>query len=94
VIRFIIVVEKDATFQRLLDENFSSVLGPCVIITGKGVPDLNTRQLVHRLWCELAVPVFALVDADPWGVEIMLTYRFGSMAMAWCCEPVAVPAMR
>ena len=40
------------------------------------------------------MPVFAFVDADPWGYEIMLTYRFGSVAMAWCCESVAVPAIR
>ena len=47
-----------------------------------------------RLWDELSVPIFAFVDADPWGYEIMLTYRFGSVAMAWCCESVAVPAIR
>ena len=46
------------------------------------------------MWDELSVPVFAFVDADPWGYEIMLTYRFGSVAMAWCCESVAVPAIR
>ena len=91
---YVLVVEKDATFQRLLDEGFADALGPGVLVTGKGVPDLNTRQLVHRLWSELAVPVMALVDADPWGVDIMLTYRFGSMAMAFSGETLAVPAMK
>ena len=43
-----LVVEKDATFQRLLDDGVCSAIGPCVVITGKGVPDLNTRQLVRR----------------------------------------------
>ena len=42
------MVEKDATFQRLLDDGVCSAIGPCVLITGKGVPDLNTRQLVRR----------------------------------------------
>ena len=69
------MVEKDATFQRLLDEDFVNALHPCVVVTGKGVPDLNTRQFVRRLWEELGVPVFALVDADPFGIEIMCTYR-------------------
>ena len=46
--RFVLVVEKDATFQRLLDDGVCSAIGPCVVITGKGVPDLNTRQLVRR----------------------------------------------
>ena len=48
VSRFVLVVEKDATFQRLLDDGVCSAIGPCVLITGKGVPDLNTRQLVRR----------------------------------------------
>jgi meiotic recombination protein SPO11 len=89
-----LVVEKDATFQKLLDERFLHHLPPSIILTAKGYPDLNTRQFLHRLWRELAIPVLALVDADPFGVEILLTYRFGSLATVWCCERTAVPELR
>ncbi|KTF94443.1 hypothetical protein cypCar_00035624 [Cyprinus carpio] len=35
--KFILIVEKDATFQRLLDDAFCTRLSPCIIITGKGI---------------------------------------------------------
>lgn len=31
--KFVLIVEKDATFQRLLDDDFCSKLSPCIIIT-------------------------------------------------------------
>ncbi|GCB64386.1 hypothetical protein scyTo_0009803 [Scyliorhinus torazame] len=62
-----IKMEKDATFQRLLDDDFCTNLFPCIIVTGKGVPDLNTRLMVRKLWDMLHIPVFALMDADPHG---------------------------
>jgi meiotic recombination protein SPO11 len=31
--RFVLLVEKDATFQKLLDEGMLDRLGPCVLIT-------------------------------------------------------------
>ena len=41
------------------------------------------RQILRRLWLELGLPVFGIFDADPYGLEIMLVYRFGSKVMAW-----------
>lgn len=43
---------------------------------GKGVPDVNSRLMVRKLWDTLHIPIFALVDADPHG-----TYLFQ-------CKPV------
>ena len=47
------MVEKDATFQRLMQEKFLQILSEnnidVLLITGKGVPDLSTRKLLHRL---------------------------------------------
>ncbi len=39
--RFVLVVEKDATFQKMLDEDAPNRLHPCIIVTGKGVPDVK-----------------------------------------------------
>ncbi|KAG5201720.1 hypothetical protein JEQ12_004483 [Ovis aries] len=92
--KFLLIVEKDATFQRLLDDNFCNKMSPCIMVTGKGVPDLNTRLLVKKLWDTFHIPVFTLVDADPHGIEIMCIYKYGSMAMSFEAHNLTVPAIR
>ncbi|XP_017655932.1 meiotic recombination protein SPO11 isoform X3 [Nannospalax galili] len=92
--KFLLIVEKDATFQRLLDDDFCSKMSPCIMVTGKGVPDLNTRLLVKKLWDAFHIPVFTLVDADPHGIEIMCIYKYGSMSMSFEAHSLTVPAIR
>ncbi|KAL2763523.1 meiotic recombination protein SPO11 isoform a [Daubentonia madagascariensis] len=92
--KFVLIVEKDATFQRLLDDNFCNKMSPCIMVTGKGVPDLNTRLLVKKLWDTFHIPVFTLVDADPHGIEIMCIYKYGSMSMSFEAHNLTVPAIR
>ena len=41
----------------------------------------------------LKIPIYILVDADPHGIEIMCTYKFGSLAMSHNSENLAVPSM-
>lgn len=79
--KFILVVEKDASFQYLIDEKIIDKF-PIILITGKGYPDLDTRCCVKSLSCQLQLPVFVLVDCNPHGLAIFLTYRFGSRSMA------------
>lgn len=44
------------------------MLNRCVcVLQGKGVPDVNSRLMVRKLWDVLHIPIFALVDADPHG---------------------------
>ncbi|KAK8775591.1 hypothetical protein V5799_031065 [Amblyomma americanum] len=93
---FILVVEKDASFQKLLDDGF--LRAPpgcrCLLVTGKGFPDVNTREFVRRLHVELRLPAYALVDADPYGIEILCVYAYGSLAMASEADSLAVPGIR
>ncbi|XP_054465040.1 meiotic recombination protein SPO11 [Anoplopoma fimbria] len=91
--KFVMIVEKDATFQRLLDDDFCTKMSPCILITGKGVPDVNSRLMVRKLWDALHVPVFALVDADPHGIEIMCIYKYGSVAMSFEAHSLTVPSV-
>lgn len=72
---FVLVIEKDSIFQRLLRENCAG-LNKCILITGKGYPDIPTRMLVHLLSTRVQLPVYALVDANPHGFEIMCVYRY------------------
>ncbi|XP_046403270.1 meiotic recombination protein SPO11 isoform X2 [Ischnura elegans] len=92
--KLVLIIEKDACFQKLLDDGILEQLKPCLLITGRGYPDVCTRRLVHSIWKQLNLPLLALVDADPHGVEIMLIYRFGSLAMSKDAEELAVPAVR
>ncbi|XP_035561716.1 meiotic recombination protein SPO11 isoform X11 [Canis lupus familiaris] len=78
---------------RYIEEDGTRVHCTCGA-TGKGVPDLNTRLLVKKLWDTFHIPVFALVDADPHGIEIMCIYKYGSMAMSFEAHNLTVPAIR
>ncbi len=49
-----------------------------MLIIGRGYPDLATRTFLKRLEAEFNLPMFALVDADPYGLEIVCTYALGS----------------
>ena len=90
--KFVLLVEKDAVYQRLLEEGLmSGHLPSMVMITGKGVPDLATRQLVYMLATQMGLPVMIMTDCDPYGVDICMMYKYGSLAMTWVAEPLAVP---
>ncbi|NXJ63093.1 SPO11 protein, partial [Rostratula benghalensis] len=92
--KFMLIVEKDATFQRLLDDDFCKKLSPCIMITGRGIPDLNTRLLVRKLWDTFQLPIFTLMDADPHGVEIMCIYKYGSVSMSFEAHHLTVPSIK
>ncbi|XP_026324408.1 meiotic recombination protein SPO11, partial [Hyposmocoma kahamanoa] len=92
--KYILVVEKDAVFQKLLDEGVLVRLGPVILMTGKGYPDVCTRQLLCRLRSELQLNALALVDADPHGFEIFLTYKYGSLAQSHLSSALACSSLR
>ncbi|XP_076103816.1 meiotic recombination protein SPO11-like isoform X1 [Mytilus galloprovincialis] len=92
--KFVLIIEKDATFQKLLDDGFHLKFKQCILVTAKGFPDMNTRLLLKLLWDKFHIPMLALVDADPHGIEIMLIYKYGSKALAFESEYLAVPSVR
>lgn len=79
--RFILVVEKQATFIHLAGSSIFKLFN-FVMITGCGYPNLSTREFLQKLWLTLKIPIFALVDCDAFGFEIMCNYCFGSYQMA------------
>ena len=90
--RCILVVEKEAVFQRLVNSRFYDRY-PCVILTGKGQPSFAARAYVRKLRDHLQIPVLLLVDWNPWGLRIALTYMSGGSS---CPEGYhyAVPSAR
>ena len=76
---FILVVEKDAVFNKLLQEKIWERY-PCAIVTAKGFPDLPTRAFLHRLassGVRDTCTIFVLVDWNPAGLWIYSTYVTG-----------------
>ncbi|OBZ85943.1 Meiotic recombination protein SPO11 [Choanephora cucurbitarum] len=80
----ILVIEKEATFRYLVSVGFNhslQVQQDCILITGKGYPDLSTRQLVKYLSVHFSEkPILALMDNDPHGLDIYATYKWGARA--------------
>ncbi|KAL2927806.1 Meiotic recombination protein SPO11-1, partial [Bienertia sinuspersici] len=87
---YILVVEKESVFQRLAKDKYCSV-NRCIIITGRGYPDIPTRRFLRLLCEKLCIPVYCLVDSDPYGFDILATYRFGSLEMAYDAKFLRVP---
>ena len=90
---FILLVEKDAAFQRLAEDRFYNRF-PCIIITGKGQPDVATRQFLRKMHQDLKLPVLALVDADPYGLNILSVYTRGSKNMSFDSSNLTTPGIK
>ena len=76
---FILVLEKEAVFNKLLQEKIWERY-PCAIVTAKGFPDLPTRAFLHRLassGVRETCTIFVLVDWNPAGLWIYSTYVTG-----------------
>ncbi|RAL37793.1 hypothetical protein DM860_000487 [Cuscuta australis] len=63
-------------------------------LQGRGYPDVPTRRFLQLLTEKLCLPTYCLVDCDPYGVDILATYRFGSMQMAYDAKFLRVPGIR
>ncbi|XP_030245593.1 meiotic recombination protein W68-like [Drosophila navojoa] len=91
----VLIVEKESVFESLLACNALSTFGlRFILLTGKGYPDCTTRRIVYRLTVECNLPAYILVDADPFGIEIMLVYQLGSQAMSFSAQSLATPTLR
>ncbi|KJZ74498.1 hypothetical protein HIM_06094 [Hirsutella minnesotensis 3608] len=88
--RWILVIEKDATFRTLTSSRYheTSAIGPGLLVTAKGYPDVMTQsflQYMHEHSPRL--PILVLTDFDPDGLNIFRCYRFGADAGA--ADPTA-----
>ena len=90
---FCIVVEKDAIFNRLAEDHFYDYV-PSILVTAKGQPDMATRQFLKKINDELKLPIIAIMDADPYGFEIMRVYSVGSKALSFESTHLAVPNIK
>lgn len=73
--RCIIVIEKEGVYTRLSEDKFFQQY-PCILVTGKGFPDIATRQWVQHLQRVLNLPVYGLCDGNPYGISVLHTYQY------------------
>ena len=87
---FLLVVEKGTQWNRLSEDKFWKKYN-CVLLTGNGQPPRGVRRLARRLHEEKRLPVYVLVDNDPWGYYIYSVIKQGSINLAFESERMAIP---
>jgi DNA topoisomerase-6 subunit A len=86
---FVLVVEKDALWQRLNEDKFWKKHN-AILITPKGQASRGTRRLIRKL-ADMGLPIYVFTDCDAWGWYIYWTMKTGSMNLAYLGERFAVP---
>jgi DNA topoisomerase VI subunit A len=90
---FILFVEKDAVFTRLNEDGFWKK-NNCILMTSGGQATRGARRLLQRISQELKIPIYVLVDNDPWGLYIYSVLKQGSINLAYESMRMAVPGVR
>ena len=88
--KFILHVEKDTVWQRFNEDKFWQKHN-CILTHGGGQPPRGVRRLLNRLHNELKLPVYCLLDNDPWGYYIYSVIKQGSINLAFESQRMAIP---
>jgi len=87
---FILHVEKDTVWRRFNEDKFWRQ-HKCILTHGGGQPPRGVRRLLYRLHNELKLPVYCLLDNDPWGYYIYSVIKQGSINLAYESQRMAIP---
>ncbi len=90
--KYVLVVEKDAVWQRLNEDGFWKKEN-AILITPKGQASRGTRRMIRKL-SDLGLPVYVFNDCDAWGWYIYWTIKTGSMNLAYLGKDMATPEAR
>lgn len=91
--KFVLLIEKGAVWQRFNKDRFWET-HQCMIIHGGGQPPRGVRRLCYRMHHEQKLPVYVLVDNDPWGYYIYSVVKQGSINLAFESQRMAIPGAR
>jgi len=89
---YVLVVEKDALWQRLNEDKFWKK-EKCILITPKGQASRGCRRLINKL-SAMKLPVYVFTDCDAWGWYIYWAIKTGSMNLAYLADDIATPKAR
>ncbi len=90
---YVLFVEKEAMFSRFNEDKFWRSQN-CILMTSSGQATRGARRLLQRLANELKIPVYVVVDNDPWGLYIYSVLKQGSISLAYESMRLAVPGVR
>jgi len=88
--KFVLHVEKDTVWQRFNEDKFWRKHN-CLLTHGSGQPPRGVRRLLNRLNTELKLPIYCVLDNDPWGYYIYSVIKQGSINLAFESQRMAVP---
>ena len=88
--KYVLFVEKGAVWSRLNEDKFWKK-HKCLLLTSEGMVPRGVRRLLHRMDRELNLPIYVLVDNDPWGFYIYSVIKQGSINLAYESTRMAVP---
>lgn len=88
--KFILVIEKNAAFERLHEDRFWEK-HKCVLVTTQGQPARGCRRIIQRLSKEYKLPVYVFCDSDPYGWYIYSVIKFGSISLAHVSDRLGTP---
>src|SRR5437762_749234 len=91
--KFVLHVEKDTVWRRFNEDKFWKQHN-CILTHGGGQPPRGVRRMLHRLHYELKLPVYCLLDNDPWGYYIYSVIKQGSINLAYESGRMAIPDAR
>lgn len=91
--KFVLVVEKNAGFERLHEDKFWQKHNGILIGTG-GQPSRGTRLLIQRLHKEHNLPVYVFTDGDAYGWYIYSVIKSGSISLAHVSDRTSTPDAR
>ncbi len=87
---FVLHVEKGTVWQRFNEDKFWKTHN-CILTHGGGQPPRGVRRLLYRLHNELKLPIYCLLDNDPWGYYIYSVIKQGSINLAFESQRMAIP---
>src|SRR3989338_5547728 len=90
---FVLVVEKNAGFERLHEDKFWQKHN-CILIGTGGQPSRGTRLLIQRLNDEHKLPVYVFCDSDSYGFYIYSVIKSGSISLAHVSDRISTPSAR
>jgi DNA topoisomerase-6 subunit A len=88
--KFVLHVEKDTVWGRFNEDKFWQKHN-CILTEGGGQPSRGVRRLLQRLNNELGLPIYCLLDCDPWGHYIFSVIKQGSISLAFESNRLAIP---
>jgi DNA topoisomerase-6 subunit A len=88
--KFILHVEKGTVWQRFNEDRFWEKHN-CILTHGSGQPPRGVRRMLYRLHTELELPLYCVLDNDPWGYYIYSVIKQGSINLAFESQRMAIP---